>query len=191
MIFFTKRKQERIELVTRPAEKEGEGTPTAPNVDASAISNENIVIQKDASGKTKMLVKDATGKIVAELKPVGPGVAATSGGNPPSAKQVEKVRMDTKLSVAGIKLPPNATREQVQQALKKEAAKRRKVAGSRNNQVDLLVADYSAEKSHTDASCHVPNCKAAVGAQQLSLFRIPRTLSTVKRTKWLHAVGQV
>ena len=188
MIFDKKRKHRRIELVIRPAEKEGEGTPPAPNVDASAISNENIVIQKDASGKTKMLVKDATGKIVAELKPVGP---TGSGGNPPSAKQVEKVRMDTKLSVAGIKLPPNATREQVQQALKKEAAKRRKVAGARNNQVDLLVADYTAEKSNTDATCHVPNCKAAVGAQQLSLFRIPRTLSTVKRTKWLHAVGQV
>ena len=91
-------------------------------IDKDAITEDNIVVQKDG----KMFVKDASGKIVAELKPMSAKSTPTS--KPPVTpklvsskstpksdvdKQLENIRLTTKLSVAGIQLPSNASKEEV------------------------------------------------------------------------------
>ena len=102
-------------------------------IDKDAITEDNIVVQKDG----KMFVKDASGKIVAELKPMSGGsggakaATVTPTPKPPPVtpklvtskstpktdvdKQLENVRLTTKLSVAGIQLPSNASKEEVRE----------------------------------------------------------------------------
>ena len=38
--------------------------------------------------------------------------------------------------------------------------------------------------------CDVPNCKSRNYERALKYFRVPTTMPTAKRTKWMHAVGK-
>ena len=53
---------------------------------------------------------------------------------------------------------------------------------------DLLQADYTAERFV--AMCDVPNCKSQNYDRPLKYFRVPSTLSNVRRAKWMHALGK-
>ena len=81
---------------------------------------------------------------------------------------------------------------QITAALNKDASKKRKQTimskAKINRPGDLLQADYTAERYV--ALCDVPNCKSQNYDRALKYFRVPSTLSGLRRAKWMHAVGK-
>ena len=180
-----------------PTEEQAEpGTSEEP---VKVDGKDTVVFETVVNGQKKMFIKDKSGKIVGELQPmdakpakvklpVSKSTRRRQNMSSPAVTQedIQRVQMNTKLTVAGVDLPSDATKDQINQALSKAAKIRRKERHVPLPE-SLTSMDYKADSRAR--RCDVPNCKSVNYDRDLKYFRVPRKADYFRR-RWMHALGK-